>query len=332
MFEIDEIVLFGAAVTAIKFTLMYMGWNKRPKHAELVGRVTRLTLYPVKSLAGVDVEQAVCTYMGFQLPGTDIQDRSWVVVVGEENRFVTARQEPAMLLIKPTINDDNTISFDAPSMETLHITLFPYPGKSTIARVWGAELESWDCGDVAAEWISRYLGDKARHRLMFCNSQKSELRSAEYALRKVKLGLEDIQEKDKLIYQDGAAYLLTTESSFIELNKQLSSNDEVHVEAFRPSIVVSGNNIPFEEDNWREIFIGDKAKFTTTMPCPRCILTTIDPTNAVKRPDNEPLNTLKRMSRRLLKGSESPCFGNFLVCDRLGSIRVGDPVYVIRRQ
>jgi len=327
----DEILIFGAAAAAIKFSLMYLGWNKRPKQAELVGKVTRLTFYPVKSMAGVIVDQALCTSTGFQLPGTDIQDRSWMVIYGEENRFVTARQEPAMLLIKPSFNNGNSISFDAPNMETLRITVDQCPTKITTARVWGAEVESLDCGDVAAEWISRYLGNRPGHRLVHCDTKVSELRSAEYALRKVRLGVEDIKETDKLIFQDGSAYLLTTEVSLNEVNKELRDSREIKVESFRPSIIVSGNKTPFEEDNWKEIYIGDKVKFTTTMPCPRCVLTTIDPVNATKREDNQPLNVLNSLSRKLLKGTDSPCFGNFLVCDRPGLIKLNDPVYVLRR-
>jgi len=72
---VDPVFLFLAGAAVAKLTFAYLSWNKRPPRAMLVGHVTGLTLYPVKSMKGVPLEDAECTYSGIRLPGTDIHDR-----------------------------------------------------------------------------------------------------------------------------------------------------------------------------------------------------------------------------------------------------------------
>ncbi|MEO8655402.1 MAG: MOSC domain-containing protein, partial [Ramlibacter sp.] len=64
--------------------------------SDLLSRIARLFVYPVKSCAGVEVQEAVLTETGLDL------DRAWMVV-DTERRFVTQRQLPRMALIRPQI-------------------------------------------------------------------------------------------------------------------------------------------------------------------------------------------------------------------------------------
>ncbi|TKC35830.1 hypothetical protein EI555_010603, partial [Monodon monoceros] len=82
-------------------------------------------------------------------------------------------------------------------------------------------------------------------------------------------------------------------------------------------------------DTWGELFIGD-VEMKKVLACPRCIMTTVDPdTGVISR--KEPLETLK--SYRLCDPSEkpiyqsSPLFGIYYSVEKIGSLKVGDPVY-----
>ncbi|KFO25391.1 MOSC domain-containing protein 2, mitochondrial [Fukomys damarensis] len=127
-------------------------------------------------------------------------------------------------------------------------------------------------------------------------------------------------------YPDASPVLLQTEASLVDLNTRLEK--KVKMEYFRPNIVVSGCDA-FEEDSWEDLVIGD-VELKRVLSCPRCILTTVDPdTGIIDR--KEPLQTLK--SYRLCDPSvkhlyqSSPLFGVYFTVEKIGVLRVGDPVY-----
>ncbi|KAL8599175.1 hypothetical protein ACOMHN_007891 [Nucella lapillus] len=91
------------------------------------------------------------------------------------------------------------------------------------------------------------------------------------------------------------------------------------------------NSIAFDEDNWEEIRIGSSAKFHYIQPCRRCVITTVDPNTAEHNKANQPLATLRKYRQKAPYGA-SPLFGAYIALDSQGPIRIGDPVYAIRRQ
>src|SRR5260221_11456905 len=60
-------------------------------------RVTRLTVYPVKGLAGQPVDAVEVQERGFAW------DRRWMLI-GEDQRFLTQRQLPRLATIKAAVN------------------------------------------------------------------------------------------------------------------------------------------------------------------------------------------------------------------------------------
>jgi hypothetical protein len=90
---------------------------------------------------------------------------------------------------------------------------------------------------------------------------------------------------------------------------------------FRPNVVVSGYE-PWAEDRWRRIRIGS-VSFRVAKPCGRCVVTTTDQTTGVR--GGQPLRILaarRRFGKNLL-------FGQNIIPDSSGLIRVGDPVEVM---
>ncbi|XP_054305899.1 mitochondrial amidoxime-reducing component 1 isoform X4 [Pongo pygmaeus] len=88
---------------------------------------------------------------------------------------------------------------------------------------------------------------------------------------------------------------------------------------------------PKDQDSWDELLIGD-VELKRVKACSRCILTTVDPDTGVMS-RKEPLETLKSYrqcdpSERKLYG-KSPLFGQYFVLENPGTIKVGDPVYLL---
>jgi uncharacterized protein YcbX len=283
-------------------------------------------------MKGLELTQAECTETGLKLPAVELYDRRWMLAVGDENRFVTARQKPTLLTAQLSL-DGEKLCIDPPNMvDPLILPLIPdvrslQRDNCRFTKVWGQTICGWDCGEEAAEWFSRFLNE-GQHRLLY--NPGVDLRAIE---RKPHLYVNTAKPNDKIAYHDDGPFLVVSSSSLDDVNSRLTQQGSdatalVTAEYFRPSITVSGDSPAFDEDNWSELFIGD-VKMTTLMPCARCMLTTIDPIKGEIRKDGEPLKTL-RSYRMIQPNNDSPCFGTYFVCDRPGTIRLGDPVYAYR--
>lgn len=125
---------------------------------------------------------------------------------------------------------------------------------------------------------------------------------------------------------DGYPLLVTTVASLDALNALIAGGDHreegpLPMDRFRPNAVVDGVG-PWEEDGWRRIAIGEVA-FRVAKPCGRCVVTTTDQSTGER--GREPLRTLARHRRAGTK----LIFGQNLVPEGTGTIRVGDPVRVL---
>ncbi|KAJ7341056.1 hypothetical protein JRQ81_004743 [Phrynocephalus forsythii] len=286
----------------------------RPR-LEPVGRVSALFLYPIKSCRGMALERAEVTKLGLR-SGGEIGDRCWLVVK-EDGHMVTARQEPRLVLISIT-SENNCLRLSAPDMKDLHIPIRLSTGNPVRdCRLFGTDIQGRDCGDEAAQWITDFLKSEP-YRLVHFESDMVPRNSKDL--------LEPFRPSDKVAYPDCSPIMVLSEASLEELNSRLDK--KVQIRNFRPNILVTGCG-PHEEDTWDEIKIGG-AKMKGAMACPRCIFTTIDPdTGIIDR--KEPLETLK--SYRLCDPSEQhtykshPLFGWYFGVDKTGTIQVGDTVY-----
>ncbi|MET0446991.1 MAG: MOSC domain-containing protein, partial [Aeromicrobium sp.] len=121
---------------------------------------------------------------------------------------------------------------------------------------------------------------------------------------------------------DTAPILLTTTSSLARLNQWIADDHEPHevvMRQFRPNLVVEGSDVPFAEDAWRRIRIGDTS-YRFAEHCDRCVVTTIDPMSLER--SKEPIRTLARHRR----WDGSTWFGIRLVPLGTGVVTVGDVV------
>ena len=94
------------------------------------------------------------------------------------------------------------------------------------------------------------------------------------------------------------------------------------MDRFRPNLVVSGCQRPYEEDDWKVYKIG-QATLWSVKPCERCAVTTIDQRTLAR--GKEPLRTLGGY-RRAPDGN-GVVFGQNVIHERPGDcLRVGDAV------
>jgi hypothetical protein len=88
--------------------------------------------------------------------------------------------------------------------------------------------------------------------------------------------------------------------------------------------VVDGTE-PFAEDDWARIRVGDTS-FRVVKPCARCVVTTVD--QRTGQQGKEPLQMLATFRN----SGGKVLFGENLIHDGPGPIRLGDQVEVLERR
>lgn len=319
---VDSVAYFVLLSSAVKIALA-CARSKR-----LVGRVGRLFLYPVKSMAGIEVKQLEC-----RTPGPCIGrvgDRNFLVVKGDKNLFVTARSEQRLLLISTQVISGN-LHLTAENMTPLIIDINKVEDSKDVRHASvhdGVPVVGLDCGDEAGAWLDEFL-QKPGHRLIFA-APSVERRSFQNGTVKYKAWTAHIDPSAKMAYQDSTAYHVVSEASVADVCSKIDSSLKGSVSAtnFRPNIIAQ--DVPaFDEDSWVKVYIGD-AEFSRVKLCSRCIFTTIDPKTAER--SEEPLVSLRSYRKLVPSFDQAPCFGLDLILNRQGTIRVGDAIYAVTGQ
>ncbi len=235
--------------------------------SEVSARIARLFVYPVKSCAGVEVQEAVLTETGLDL------DRAWMVV-DEHGVFVTQRELPRMALIRPQLKHLDVV-LRAPGMLALHLSIETVEEPVKV-RVWDDEVAAYDMGATAAQWFTDFLGRKLR--LVRFDPEHQRLSSLKWTQ-----GVEAPNQ-----FSDGYPVLVVSEASLAGLNQRLQAAGQapVGIERFRPNIVLAGVEA-HDEDRLDVLRIaaqeGD-VQLRPVKPCARCPIPNIDPDTADANP------------------------------------------------
>ena len=265
-------------------------------------------IYPVKSLGGVEVQEAYVEPWGLR------DDRRWLVL-NSDGRVLTASKQHRMLGVSAEPVGDGGISLTGLDGSTVRVEA-PVDGElvaTALSRLDSVRLAAAE----AADWLSRQLQQPAQ--LGWLDDPRRRTVSAAHG------GLPG----DHLNLSDAGPLLLTTQASLRQLNQWIvrtaSEKDEepprapIVMARFRPSIVVDRPDYPFAEDDWRQVRIGD-VELRFGERCDRCAVTTIDPQTRVA--GKEPLRTLARHRR----WSHKTWFGIRMIPSTTGVIRVGESV------
>jgi uncharacterized protein YcbX len=261
--------------------------------------LSSLHVYPIKSCGGIAVGEWDVDERGLR------HDRRWMLVDGT-GCFMSQRQLSRMALIKVRIEPEGLV-VDAPGMSPLAVPFRPESRQPLLARVWDDLVETETVGDDADRWFSEFLG--VRCRLVHLPDGSIRPVDPDYG-----------EPGDRVGLADGFPFLLISEGSLADLNARLER--PLPMNRFRPNLVVAGC-APFAEDAWSLLRIGP-ITLRVVKPCARCAITTVDQRTGVG--GKEPLRTLATFRRNGTK----VLFGQNLVHDETGTMRVGDPVEVLR--
>ena len=259
---------------------------------EISARIERLFVYPVKSCAGVELQEAVLTETGLDL------DRAWMVV-DEAGEFVTQRELPRMALVKPQLKFHEVV-LRAPGMLALHLQIDAVEEAAKV-RIWDDEVSAYDMGPVAAQWFSDFLGRKLR--LVRFDPDHRRLSNRKWT--------GDVEALNQ--FSDGFPLLVASQASLDLFNEKLAAQGHapVTMERFRPNIVLSGIEA-HDEDRVAmfDVAADQPVRLQPVKPCGRCPIPDIDPATAAIDPAiGDTLRSYRK--NELLNGA--PSFGMNLV-------------------
>lgn len=258
--------------------------------------LAEIWIYPVKSLGGVRLTEAVVLERGLAY------DRRWLVV-DQAGKALTQRKFRTMALIDVDLLENGLqLTHRASPDDAFFVPFAPTHKEDIRVRVWDDTVDAVTVDPAADAWLSKYLDKEVR--LVYMPESAARPVDPTYA-----------QAGENVSFADAYPLLVISQESLDDLNTRLA--EPVTMRRFRPNLVVTGT-LPYAEDEWTTLRIGT-ADFIGTEPCSRCIMTTIDPVTA--EPGREPLKTL--MGYR--KQGDEIMFGMNLLA-REGNIREGDTV------
>ena len=285
-----------------------------PAPCDLTAVVSRLYVYPVKSCAGVQVQEAILTETGLEF------DRAWMVV-DDKGVFLTQRQLPRMALVQPQLRTYDMV-LRAPGMLALHVALDQVE-EAVRVKIWDDEVEAYDMGAIAAQWFTDFLGTPAR--LVRFDPEHKRVCSPKWT--------GDIEALNQ--FSDGYSVLVLSEASLDHFNEKLMAGGSapVGMERFRPNLVLgpaqeAAELAPHDEDRLELLQIatgqGD-VQLKPVKPCPRCPIPNIDPVTAVSSPEVGDMLQSYRQDARL---NGAITFGmNAIVLQGVDCLlKVGQPV------
>lgn len=259
--------------------------------------VQDIFIYPIKSLGGIRVSEAVVEEKGFQF------DRRWMLV-DETGLFISQRIYPELALLSVELGENELVVFHKIKNDKfIQIPIDLTSGPELTVTVWDDQV----VGKVVHPEINQWFSEVVRFPVKLVVMPETSHRKVDprYAVN-----------GESVSFADGMPYLLIGQESLNDLNSRLES--PVPMDRFRPNIVFSGGK-PYLEDSLRKIKIGE-VEFQIVKPCARCVMTTVDQVSGEK--GKEPLKTLS--SYRSI--NNKVYFGQNAVATSSGKIKIGDQI------
>lgn len=231
-----------------------------------------IILYPIKSCAGIHLQEAVLTHSG--LMSEHVFDREWMVV-DPQGRFLTQREHPRMALIVPSIKA-TTLELRAPGMLRLEIELgllHPQRAPMLEVQVWDDTVRAYDCDEVTATWFSNAIGVPCR--LVRFHPDVVRATSTKWT--------DGVAAST--MFADGYPVLIAGSASLADVNDKLraAGREALPMNRFRPNLVI-GDIAAFEEDYAAFLQFGATI-LKPVKPCSRCPIPSVDQATGVPGPD-----------------------------------------------
>jgi uncharacterized protein len=284
----------------------------------VVGRVSELRRYPVKSMLGETLDVAPVGAGGV------IGDRAYALVDAETGKVVSAKRpkwwgrileltastsdavDPGVSVVFP---DGETFAIDAPALlHRLHdffgrrveIASVP-PAGAMYDEVWERDLKNG---------VDPYVG------------LASHIEDGEELIE-----YPQFLSGPSSFFDFGALHLVTT--SACRHLAELAPNSRFDSTRFRPNIVIDTDEPGFPETNWvgHTLTIG-ATRCTVSMSVPRCVMTTLAQGDLPA--DRAVLRTItEHNSLDPGLGTPYPCVGVYAAVDEPGDVHLGDAVTLL---
>ncbi|MFN6078474.1 MAG: MOSC domain-containing protein [Bacteroidota bacterium] len=220
--------------------------------------VSKIIIYPIKSLNGVSLPFAEVTSTGFK------NDRKFMLMSYVDKKMITLREFPSLYNIKVNMINEDLIQLEniATYQIPLSVYLNPPFQDSPIYKVnvWDDVIDVQSVNKLVDDWFSEALGI----RCMLVRMIPEFFRQVD---------LKYANKGQGVLFADGFPYLICTESNLASLNRHLDK--KVSMLHFRPNIVIENSELN-EEKNWKSIEINNHI-FDSFKPCARCQVISIEP-------------------------------------------------------
>ncbi len=279
----------------------------------MLGTVTALRRYPVKSMLGEDLDAGDISRHG--LAG----DRCLAVVSHRTGKVASAKyprlwrdlltlsaEAQSGAAARITLPDGKTVSSTDPDIDEILSALLDQPVTLTATPPPGAALDR-----AVPEAVLRE-GIKAR--------VPSEL---------IEIGA---GAPPGTFVDFAPLHLLTTAT--LDRIAELSPYQRAHLERYRPNILIRTDARGFTENDWlgQDLRVGDELALRVIARTPRCAVPTLAHGGLPR--DTEALRVLARHNRvrPLPEGDPEPCAGVYAEVLHPGRIRTGNPVRLASRE
>ncbi|MFN3589761.1 MAG: MOSC domain-containing protein [Spirosomataceae bacterium] len=266
--------------------------------------ISKLFIYPIKSLAGVELMESLVTPKGLA------HDRRWMLV-DTSGEFMTQRTVKEMVFFRVEQAESAWRVVHIPSQSACLVPFIPETSDYFSATVWEDEVRVVRVSTALDAWFSERLGVACS--LVYQPEEGTRWIDPDF----------QITGKEETSLSDGYPILGISEASLADISERIG--EEMNVYRFRPNLVFSGIDA-YAEDTMGQMQVGvEGVRLQGVKPCARCVLTTVDPVSGER--GKEPLQTLaafRQRGRKILFGQNIVVLGN-------GVIRVGDEVEIKTR-
>lgn len=263
-------------------------------------RLSQIWIYPVKSLPGIRLKEAELTDRGLAL------DRRWMLT-DSSGKFITQRQYPQLSQFDIEVNEKSLLISPKDDRKNIcSVPLISQNGNVLTVNVWDDQMEAIIISDKIDKWFSTLLGFQV-HMVYMPDETKRSV-NPKYA-----------HNGEIVSFADGYPLLLIGQSSLDDLNTRL--HNKADMKRFRPNLVIEGG-LPYEEDHWKKLTIGESVQLVKAKPCSRCVMVNINPDTGEK--GVEVLKTLseyRRVDKKVM-------FGQNLLIQVPGILKEGASVQI----
>lgn len=336
-------------------------------------KIEKIYCYPVKALRAVELDSVEVTKHGFpydrrymilhvtkEKDGSTRYTNVHVAHYPKSVLFFPSLDEAAGLLTityKPGQDSkDEEKSIDIPltpyvgDLETVDVTMHKSPTK---AYKMGKQYNDWFSACYGIDAILVHLGEHLRPVRMTSPQSQSHpvnangngsgngsgwlsniTNTATSFLPSALVGAASSPDAE-ITFADCAPYLIASQTSVEDIHPRLQGS-QMDISKFRPNIIVSGAEKPWEEDYWAELTIAGSTKIDCIHNCGRCKSINISYETGAPGtgPEGDALKSLQK-DRRVDPGMKySPIFGRYSFLQEASEgnvVRLGDEVEVSKR-